>query len=900
MSIPYTFADQGDKQVPAEHLDANFAYLLGLAAGVEWAAVLSRPSNLSALSGSEVIQNAILQAALLGGSVIPQISTQVQGQGTQATLNFTAGTSAPTSPQTKDQWLDTNTTPAVLKVWNGAAWVIATPTNTNQLTDGAYLGQTALWNSVSSRPNNLTTLTGSEAIQNTILQYALLGGSVVPYVSSYITGQGTQAVLNFTVGTSAPPSPQVKDQWLDTNYSPPLFKTWNGSAWVSATPNNTNQLTDGAALGQTAVWNSVGSRPSNLTTLTGAEAIQNTILQAALLGGTVVPHIASYVNGQGTQATLNFTVGNSAPSSPQVSDQWLDTNYSPPLSKTWTGSTWIVSTPTDTTQLHDGANLGLTALWNSVSSRPNNLTTLTGSEAIQNAILQSLLTGGSVVPYLSSYISGQGTQAVLNFTVSTSPPSSPQVKDQWLDTNYNPALFRFWNGSAWVVATPTNTNQLADGANLGQTATWSLIGSRPYNLTQLGGGEAIQNAILQGNLTSGSVIPYLSSYISGQGTQAVLNFTTGSTAPSSPQVKDQWLDTNYSPALFKFWNGFNWVVATPTNTNQLADGANLGQTASWTLVGSRPYNLTQLGGGEAIQNAILQSLLTGGNVIPYIAGQIQYQGALATLNKATQLTYLSGSVCIQGVIQIRLGAAGGVSTAPGDTLTITVGSYSETYTAVSSAPGAFQFVASNSNTASAANLSSAIAAYSSILTNVSSSGFYVSGTVLGQNIGGTDTFGAHYTNVSFTLNFSGLGAATWTTAGTNTATWTNTSGPIQVALQGLNTIATHGGNMRITLTLTMTWNQANGMYFGPSLSRAAGSPSGSSAFSQTRNLLYASGPAGNGPLTIEMSWTDTGLAGHAGNAKYNFQLGGANYNPGAGYGTVTVSGYEIVFEEFIS
>ena len=53
---------------------------------------------------------------------------------------------------------------------------------------------------VTGIPANLAALTGSEAIQNSILQGNLTGGSVVPAVSSAITGQGalaTQSIISY-------------------------------------------------------------------------------------------------------------------------------------------------------------------------------------------------------------------------------------------------------------------------------------------------------------------------------------------------------------------------------------------------------------------------------------------------------------------------------------------------------------------------------------------------------------------------------------------------------------------------------------------------------------------------------------------------------------------------------
>lgn len=139
-----------------------------------------------------------------GADVTGQNTAQaIVGQQAWATAVITYSGTAPGSANVGDIWIDTAVTPNIWQRWSGSAWVPTTPTNTNQLADGAGLGNTALWGSVSSRPSNLAALTGSEPIQNGILQSALTGGSVVPLQSAGITGQGALATLS-NVG-----SPQI-------------------------------------------------------------------------------------------------------------------------------------------------------------------------------------------------------------------------------------------------------------------------------------------------------------------------------------------------------------------------------------------------------------------------------------------------------------------------------------------------------------------------------------------------------------------------------------------------------------------------------------------------------------------------------------------------------------------
>ncbi len=75
--------------------------------------------------------------------------------------------------------------------------------------------------------------------------------------------------------------------------------------------------------------------------------------------------------------------------------------------------------------------------------------------------------------------------------------------------------------------------------------------------------------------------------------------TYSSTAPSTPVDGDLWVDTSATPYLAKVRVSGAWQVSAnyTTNTNQLTDGANLGGTATWTGVSSRPvlYRVTARG-----------------------------------------------------------------------------------------------------------------------------------------------------------------------------------------------------------------------------------------------------------------------------------------------------------------
>ena len=159
--------------------------------------------------------------------------------------------------------------------------------------------------------------------------------------SDNVTGS-TKPANNATVNrvtrsASAPPSPVDGDIWVDTSVTPNVIRTRVSGAWQASASytTNTNQITDGANLGGTAAW----------TGVTGATKPAD-------------------------NATVNrVTRAGTAPASPVDGDIWIDTSVTPNVVKTRIGGAWISSAnyTTNTNQLTDGAGLGTTATWASVS-----------------------------------------------------------------------------------------------------------------------------------------------------------------------------------------------------------------------------------------------------------------------------------------------------------------------------------------------------------------------------------------------------------------------------------------------------------------------------------------------------------------------------------------------------
>ena len=234
-------------------------------------------------------------------------------------------------------------------------------------------------------------------------------------------------------------------------------------------------------------------------------------------------------------------------------------------------------------------------------------------------------TSGPSVDSLQPATAG-ATRNIVSY--NSAAPSSPVDGDIWVDTGVNPNIAYMRIGGAWQAAASyvTNTNQVADGAGLGATAIWTGV---------TGAAKPADNATK--NVT-----------------------TYSATAPSGPTNGDIWVDISVSPNVVRLRDAGAWVSASNlvTNTNQVTDGAGLGDTALWTSVAGTPANVAALSGAEIINNATLQAAVTAGSV-PVPLAAVSGAGALAGKNTVGPSDFSSGAVK-NSTIHVGLSA-----TAPG-------------------------------------------------------------------------------------------------------------------------------------------------------------------------------------------------------------------------------------------
>ena len=233
-------------------------------------------------------------------SLVDALQTQnapAEAGATKNTIFYQA--TAPTATSTGDLWFNTST--QVLHRWDGAAWVRVGNdfTDTAQLTDGARLGETAIWAQITGagKPEDGAT-------KNTIFRQS-----------------------------TAPTGTAQGDIWFDTSTS--ILYRWDGTSWVRIGNDYTatSQLTDDAGLGQTAIWSQItgAGKPQDYAT-------RNDIYR------------------QSTAPTANST-----------GDLWFDTSTNNLYR--WDGASWVYvgNYVTATSELTDDAGLGQTAVWSQIT-----------------------------------------------------------------------------------------------------------------------------------------------------------------------------------------------------------------------------------------------------------------------------------------------------------------------------------------------------------------------------------------------------------------------------------------------------------------------------------------------------------------------------------------------------
>lgn len=465
------------------------------------------------------------------------------------------GATAPSTPLPGHIWWNTGT--GIENRWNGTGWDLW----------GSY---GATWGgTLTGTPANLAGLGGGEGIENTLISIgangALAGGGGGTVT---IVGLGYSGALNATHGA-----------------------TWGGT---------------------------LTGTPANLAGLGGSEGIENTLISigangtlAGGGGGTVT------ITGLGYTGALNATHG-----------------------ATWGGT---------------------------LTGVPGNLGALGGSEGIVNSLI-SIGSNGA----LSGGGGGQVTIGGLGYTgsltatdtrfyrsVSTSPPGSPSQWDTWYQTDTN--ILQRYNGSTWhdVGNDFRNTNQLTDGALLGQSAIWTSVSSMPTWAAddRAGAGLAangdLNRAIPQAIADTSNILRYTS----GGLFTGALNATHGATWTGTLSGMPTWAsDDRAGAGLASNGDVARDIPTSIANSSDLLRRASGGlytghlaatAGATWgTDIGSMPTWASddRAGAGLAangdLARAVPQAIADSSNIMRRTGGGL-YTGALNATNNTGALADLN-------------------------------------------------------------------------------------------------------------------------------------------------------------------------------------------------------------------------------------------------------------------
>ena len=200
----------------------------------------------------------------------------------------------------------------------------------------------------------------------------------------------------------------------------------------------------------------------------------------------------------------------------------------------------------------------------------------------------------------------------------------------------------------------TAITQIGTNVGVGLAVAPGIVGQGTGATTNVGALAVLSSVDLTtGQVTNKSLANLdsaASTKLGGVAAGATKNVTTYSaTAPSSPSDGDIWVDTGVTPNITYLHAGGAWQVAANyvLNTNELADGANLGGTATWTGVSSVPGNVATLASSGVTTGLIAPNAVTN-PVNAFTSGAAAFSTGGETTIQTVSLTTAGGIVKITG------------------------------------------------------------------------------------------------------------------------------------------------------------------------------------------------------------------------------------------------------------
>jgi len=435
-------------------------------------------------------------------------------------------------------------------------------------------------------------------------------------IDSLRTAVSTKITTHY--GGTAPATKSVGDLWFNQSNNNEV-KRWNGTSWVSVTDPNIQVALNKATTAQATADGKIESffqvsAPTsgmsdgdlwfdtddnnklhrwNASTSKWDPAQDGRIDSLLSWQTTLVNDLNS-----GKYSKVSTFYQSTAPSSPNTGDLWVDTANSGAL-KTWTGSTWtVVTDPSlknsittisrDVEAIKDGvietyAQTSAPVASGTVKLSLGDLWFDTDDNNKLYRYDPAVTTNGGWVPVQDKNISALQSAVASKITTyySTTAPSAPVQGDLWIDQSTGNTLKR-WTNNAWVTITDANVKAALDKANDakaiadGKVETYFQVSAPTSGMSDgdLWFDTDDSNRLYRWNASTSKWDPAQDGRIDGLiswQTTLVKDLTAGkynkvstfyqSTAPSSPNTGDLWVDTANSGAL-KTWTGSTWTVVT--------------------------------------------------------------------------------------------------------------------------------------------------------------------------------------------------------------------------------------------------------------------------------------------------------------------------------------------------
>jgi predicted phage tail protein len=439
-----------------------------------------------------------------------------------------------------------------------------------------------------------------------------------------VTGTGKPAdnatANNITKSATEPTTSVNGDIWVDTSLTPNVTKVRVGGAWQSAATNttNTNQLTDGAGLGSSAVWTSVSSRPTSLATL---NATDGTNLSTAITNASTASSNAS------TALTAVNDIASDSKLTPveksSVRAEWNCIEAEKPVFVTQATAYAVSSTAYTTafTALGDYLNGSKATAWTTgtpdwiTDTNLASTTDIAGGTfrtkfkdyydarvALSNLINGAIKTIADGAASTASTASSNASSAVTaangknkTYTAATAPTTGVVAGDLWYDTTVG--IMKRYTSGAWVSTVYNSKNMSGAGAPSGA----ANVGDTYFDTTT------------KLMYTYGSSTDIAATLIATGGTYTIktagtTNFTTvGATSNTVGEI----FKATGTPTGTGTVSGFTWQKVMPlmtsSNISNFIDSASIGSAQIGT---AQVGTLKIAGNAVTVNEVILTSAVT--------------------------------------------------------------------------------------------------------------------------------------------------------------------------------------------------------------------------------------------------------------------------------------------------